>query len=158
MKKSATTFLQVVTVLFGIGVLALLLWEPQLEGRNAHATLFEIYFMDPFLAFVYAGSVPFFVALYQTFKILGLVGKNAIISQAAVKALRTIRYCGIALIGFVIAAEIMIMVSGPDELPPPIFMGLLICFGATLMATAAATFEKILQNALELKSENDLTV
>ena len=53
MKRSSTTFLQLVIVLIGIGALALLLWEPHIEGRNAHATLFEIYFKDLFLAYAY---------------------------------------------------------------------------------------------------------
>ena len=44
LKKSSTIFLQVVIVLIGIGVLAVMLWEPNIEGRNAYATLFEVYF------------------------------------------------------------------------------------------------------------------
>ena len=76
MKRSSTIFLQVVIVLIGIGALALLLWEPHVEGRNAHATLFEIYFKDPFLAYAYVASIPFFVALYQAFKVLGYVGQD----------------------------------------------------------------------------------
>ena len=63
MKNSSALLLQGVTVLVGIAVLAFLLWEPHIEGRNAHATTFEIYFKDPFLAYVYLGSAPFFVAL-----------------------------------------------------------------------------------------------
>ena len=59
MKRSSTIFLQVVVVLIGIGALAIMLWEPHIEGRNAHATLFEIYFKDPFLAYAYIGSIPF---------------------------------------------------------------------------------------------------
>ncbi|MDP3794880.1 MAG: DUF2975 domain-containing protein, partial [Candidatus Sungbacteria bacterium] len=74
MKRSSTIFLQIVIVLIGIGVLALMLWEPHLEGRNVNATFFEIYFKDPFLAYVYLGSIPFFVGLYQAFKVLGYVG------------------------------------------------------------------------------------
>ena len=109
MKRSSTIFLQVVIVLIGIGALALLLWEPHIEGRNAHATLFEIYFKDPFLAYVYIASIPFFVALYQAFKVLGYAGQNKVFSQAAVKALRTIKYCAIAIIGFVAVGEIFIM-------------------------------------------------
>ncbi len=35
MKASSTTFLQFVIVICGIAVLAFLLWEPHLEGRNA---------------------------------------------------------------------------------------------------------------------------
>ena len=72
MKRSSTIFLQIVIVLIGIGALALLLWEPHIEGVNENATLFEIYFKDPFLAYVYAGSIPFFVALYQAIQGVGI--------------------------------------------------------------------------------------
>lgn len=65
MKKGSTVFLQVVVVLIGIGAIALMLWEPHLEGRNAHATTFQIYFEDPFLAYAYTASIAFFVALYR---------------------------------------------------------------------------------------------
>ena len=92
MKRNSTIFLQIVIVLIGIGALALMLWEPHLEGRNAHATLFEIYFKDPFLAYAYLASTPFFVALYQAFKVLGYIGQNKASSQATVKALRTIKF------------------------------------------------------------------
>ena len=81
MRKGSTIFLQVVIVLIGIGSLALLLWEPHIEGRNAHATLFQIYFNDPFLAYAYIASIAFFVALYQAFKLLGYVGSDEVFSQ-----------------------------------------------------------------------------
>jgi len=159
MKQSSTIFLQIVIVLIGIGALALLLWEPHLEGRNAHATNFEIYFKDPFLVLVYIGSIPFFVALYQAFKLLGYAGQNKIFSQAAVKALRTIKYCALAIIGFVVVEEIFIMLNhGSDDAAGGVFMGVLITFGSIVIATAAAMFERILQNAVDIKSENDLTV
>ncbi len=57
-------------MLTGTGALALMLWEPHLEGRNAHGTIFEIYFKDPFLAYAYTASIAFFVALYQIFTLL----------------------------------------------------------------------------------------
>ena len=161
MKRSSTIFLQVVIVLVGLGVLALLLWEPQIEGRNKDATQFEIYFTDPFLALVYAGSVPFFVALYQAIRALGYVGRNQVFSPEVVKSLRIIKYCAFAIIGFVVVEELWIhLVSGRDEDNPgaPIFMGILIAFPSLVVATAAAMFERILQNAVDMKSENDLTV
>jgi hypothetical protein len=159
MKRSSTIFLQVVIVLIGIGAIALLLWEPQIEGRNAHATLFQIYFNDPFLALVYIGSIPFFVALYQAFKVLGYAGQNKIFSQAAVKALRIIKYCALAIIGFVVVEEVFIMLNhGSDDPAGGVFVGILITFGSVVIATAAAVFQKLLQNAVDIKSENDLTV
>src|ERR1044071_4186128 len=159
MKRNSTIFLQIVIVLIGIGALALLLWEPHTEGRNVHATNFEIYFKDPFLALVYIGSIPFFVALVQAFKVLGYAGQNRIFSQGAVKALQTIKYCALAIVGFVVVEEIIIgLTHGNDDAAGAVFIGVLITFGSIVIATAAAMFERILQNAVDIKSENDLTV
>jgi len=158
MKRGSTIFLQVVIALLGVGVFALLLWEPQVEGRNVNATLFEIYFKDPFLAYAYIGSIPFFVALYQAFKLLGYIRRNEIFSQRSVRALRTIKYCALAIIGFV-AVSVIFMISGDrDDRPAGVFMRILITFPSIVVATAAAVFERILQNAVDIKSENDLTV
>lgn len=160
MKRSSTIFLQVVIVLIGIGALALMLWEPHLEGRNAHATLFQIYFNDPFLAYAYTGSIAFFVALFQAFKLLGYVARNEIFSQGSVKALRTIKYCAITLVAFLVGAEtyFFVAVRGKDDIAGGVLMGLFLIFASTVIATAAAVFERTLQNAVEMKSENDLTV
>ena len=159
MKRSSTVFLQVVIVLIGIGALALLLWEPHLEGRNANATVFQIYFNDPFLALVYIGSIPFFIALYNAFKVLGYAGQNKVFSPEAVKSLRIIKFCALAIIGFVVVEEIFIMLNhGDDDAAGAIMMGVLIIFASIVIATAAAMFERVLQNAVDIKSENDLTV
>lgn len=158
MKRSSTIFLQVVIVLIAIGTVALLLWEPRVEGRNAHSTNFEIYFKDPFLAYVYIASIAFFVALYNAFKLLGYAGQNKVFSQAAVKALRTIKVCAVSIIGFVAVAIIIIISQESDDRAGGVFMGILITFGSIVIATAAGMFERILQNAVDMKSENDLTV
>ena len=160
MKKGSTRFLQVVIVFLGIGALALMLWEPHLEGRNAHATVLQIYFDDPFLAYAYTASIAFFVALYQAFRLLGYAGKSEIFSQRSVKALRTIKYCAMSIVGFLLGAEayFFIVRRGEDDIAGGVMMGLFLIFVSVVVATAAAVFEKILQSAVELKSENDLTV
>jgi hypothetical protein len=161
MKRSSIVFLQIVIVLIGVAALAFLLWEPQVEGVNKNATNFEIYFQDPFLALVYAGSIPFFIALYRAIQALGYVGRNDVFSPEVVKALRTIKYCALAIIGFVVVEELWILlISGGDNENPgaPIFLGLLIVFPSIVVAATAGMFERILQNAVDLKSENDLTV
>ena len=158
MKQSSTIFLQTVIVLIAVGGLAVMLWEPHIEGRNVHATLFEIYFQDPFLAYAYIASIPFFVALYQAFKVLAYVRQNKTFSLATVKALRTIKYCAIAIIGFVAVGVILIMFGDKDDRPAGVFMRILITFVSIVIAAAAAVFERVLQNAVDIKSENDLTV
>lgn len=156
--KRSSIFLQIVIVLIGICALALMLWEPHIEGRNAHSTLFEIYFKDPFLAYAYIASIPFFMALYQALKVLGYSRKNEIFSAAAVKALRTIKYCAISIVGFAAVGEFFIMLGNSDDRAGGVFIGVLIIFGSVVFATAAAVFERILQNAVDIKSDNDLTV
>ena len=150
MSRISSSFLRVVTFFIGIGALAFLLWQPHVEGRNAHASLFEIYFRDPFLAYAYIASIPFFVALYQAFKVLGYVGRNDVFSQASVKALRTIKFCALAIIGFVVAGEnIFILFNNSDDRAGGVFMGFLIAFGSLVIAATAAMFEGILRNALD---------
>ena len=146
MKRGSTIFLQVVIVLLGAGVLAFLLWEPHVEGRNVNATLFEIYFKDPFLAYSYIGSIPFFVALYQAFKLLGYIRRNEIFSQRSVRALRTIEYCALAIVGFVAVSVIFMIFGDRDDRPAGVFMRILITFPSIVIGTAAAVFERILQN------------
>jgi len=160
MKRVSTIFLQIVIVLLGIGVLAALLWEPQVEGRNVNATQFEIYFKDPFLAYIYLAFVPFFVALYQAFKMLGYVRRDEIFSQRAVRALRVIKYCALITATFILGAlaYIFIFVRGTDDIAGGVAMGLFIIIVSAIIAAAAAMFERILQNAVDIKVENDLTV
>ena len=159
MKRSSTITLQVVIVLIGAGALAFLLWEPQIEVRNVHATLFQIYFNDPFLAWAYTASISFFVALYQAFKLLGYIGRNEVFSQRSVKALRIIKYCAEIIVGFIVAAEAYLFIVRPgDDIAGGVFMGLLIILVSGVVATAATVFEKLLQKAVDIKSENDLTV
>jgi hypothetical protein len=158
MKLGATLFLRAVLVLVGIGALTFLLWEPHLEGRNAHATPFEIYFNDPFLAYLYVASIPFFVGLYHGFKVLAYAGRNMEFSPPAVRSVRTIKHCAFSLVGFVLIAEVIIFSNDSDDRAGGVMMGLVILFGAIVVATATAVLERTLQNAVDLKSESDLTV
>ena len=157
MNRSSTIFLQAVIVAVGIGALAFLLWEPHVEGVNRHAKFFAVY-LDPFIAYAYAGSIPFFVGLYQAFKLLGYARQNRALSQEAVNALRTMKYCALALIGFVAISVIFMIHGDRDDRPAGVFMRVLISFPAVVVAAAAAMFQRILQNAVDIKSENDLTV
>ena len=160
MKRGSTIFLQALILLLGVGVLALLLWEPQVEGRNVNATLFEIYFKDPFLAYIYLAFVPFFVGLYQGFNILGYARRDEIFRQHSVRALRIIKYCALTTAIFILGAEayLFIFIRGKDDIAGGVMMGVFVILVSAIIATAAAVFARILQNAVETKSENDLTV
>src|SRR5258706_404038 len=139
MKRGFTIFLQVVIALLGVGVLALLLWEPQVEGRNVNATLFAIYFKDPFLAYIYLAFVPFFVGLYQAFKILEYARRNEISSQRSVRALRIIKYCALTTAIFILGAEayLFIFIRGKDDIAGGVMMGVFNILSNCCCLTAA---------------------
>jgi hypothetical protein len=158
--RASRVFLQAVIVLVALGAAALMLWEPHVEGRNAHATTFQIYFNDPFLIYAYVASIAFFVALYQAFRLLGHAGRGRMFTPAAVRALRVIRYCAFALIVLIGAYEVyaFVVVRGTDDIAGGVAIALVMIFLCVVAAAAAGVFERVLQTAVDMKSENDLTV
>lgn len=143
MKPGARIFLQTVIVLIGICALVFMLWEPHLEGRNANATLFEIYFKDPFLAYAYTVSIAFFTALYQAFEALGYAQQDK-----TVKALRTIKYCGMILVAALVAALAYLFIVRPDDdIAGGVAVGLLLMLVSAGIATVGAVGERRVQRA-----------
>ncbi len=155
----STIFLQVVLVLIGMVVLAILIRFPLTEGRAANLDLFSIY-ADPFILYGYAASIAFFVALYKAFRLLGYIGQNKVFTPNAVGTLRSIKYCAIVLSILIVMAGVYIRIFHDKDDDPAGFLALCIVttLASIVVATAAAIFEKILQNAIDMKSENDLTI
>jgi len=100
------------------------------------------------------------MGLYQVFKILGYARRNETFSQRSVQAVRIIKYCALTTAVFIVGAEayIFIFVRGTDDVAGGVMMGLFIILVSAVIGTAAAVFERILQNAVDIKMENDLTV
>lgn len=159
MKKIPTLFLQAVVVFIGIAALAALVLLPLTEGRAAHLDLVSIY-TDPFILYAYVASIAFFVALYNSFKLLGYIRQNKIFSTNSLKTLKNIRYCAILFGILIVAAGVYIKLWHDKDDDPAGFLS--ICFVATLVVVvviaAVVVFERILKKAIEIKSENDLTV
>ena len=141
--------------LTGLFALGFLLVEPHLEGRNAHATLFEIYFKDLFLAYAYMASIPFFMALHQAFQVLGHIRHDRTFSSATLDSLRRIKHCLIIFVGLVLLSFVFMVGGDREDRPPGIFMRLLVALPSIIAATTVAMFERILQNALNVKSREN---
>lgn len=152
MKKGSTIFFQAMVVCIGVAALVLMLWEPQLEGRNVGATLFEIYFKDPFLAYAYLSSIAFFAALYKAFKVLGYVRNDNAFSQATADALQTIKRCAVASIVLVAGAVayIVITMRGKDDIAGGVAMGLLMMFVSAVAAMVAGTLERAVRKRVAI--------
>ncbi len=158
MKRSSTLFLKVVLCLVAIGVLAGMLWFPQTEGRAANLDLISIY-ADPLIIYIYLASTPFFIGLYQAFKLLNLIDANKAFSQKAVNRLASIKFASISLIGLIALALFYIRFFAMGDDPAgPTMLGICVALAFGVIATAAGVFQKLLQNAVDIKKENDLTV
>ncbi|CAG0973702.1 hypothetical protein ANAEL_01323 [Anaerolineales bacterium] len=158
MKKGSTLFLKLVICFVAIGAFIWLIWFPQLEGRAANLDLISIY-IDPLIIYTYIGSTPFFVALYQAFKLLGHIECNKIFSQPSVNAVKNIKNCALIFSSFIVLGilYIRLFVRGDDSAGVTA-LGIFTTFASLVIATAAAIFQRLLQNAVDIKSENDLTV
>jgi hypothetical protein len=141
-------------VLIGIVALGIMIRFPLTEGRAANLDLLSIY-ADPFLVYGYLASIAFFVALHQAFKLLGYIGQNKVFSLNSVRALRTIRYCAIALGIFIAMAGLYIRIFHAQDDDPAGFIAVCIvtAFISIVIATAASVFERILQNAVDIKGD-----
>lgn len=137
-----TKFFKALIVLIGIGAIVFLLGEPHFEGRNVDATFFEIYFNDPFLAYAYIASISFFMILYQAFRLLGYVERKRLFSADSVKALRTIRYGAMAMIGFIVIGTLWLLQTESDDRPPVLAMCLVTTLVSIGIAFMAARCEK----------------
>ena len=160
MKRISTIFLQAVVILIGIVTLAIMIRFPMTEGRAANLDLLHIY-ADPFIIYGYLASIAFFVALYQAFKLLGLIGQDKVFSLDSVKALRTIKYCAIILGILIMMAALYIRISfafAGDEGDDPagfLAMAIITTFISIVVAAAGGVFEGIVRSRIEMKSESN---
>lgn len=158
MKRGSTLFLKLVLIFIAIVTLVGMAWFPQSEGRAANLDLITIY-TDPFIIYLYIASIPFFVGLYQAFKLLNFIDANQAFSQGAVNILKNMKFASLSLIGFIALALFYIRFFAYGEDPAgPTMLGICMALAFGVIATAAGVFQKLLQNAVDIKSENDLTV
>lgn len=155
MKRIPTLFLKGAILLVAILVLAALIRFPQTEGRAANLDFISIY-MDPLIIYIYIALIPFFVILFQAFKLLGYVDKNKIFSETAVTSLRHIKYCAAVIIAFFIAADAYLFITerGKDDIAGGVAGGLMIVFISLTIAATATVFEGIIQNVIQMKLKN----
>jgi hypothetical protein len=131
---------------------------PGIASRDAEANPETDYLQYPFLVCAYVLSIPFFVALYQTFKLLIYIDRNKAFSELSVRALRYIKYCAITISILIVLGIIFVVIFIEGDLAGVIGLGLMCTFASSIIATFAAVLQRLLQEAIDIKSENDLIV
>jgi hypothetical protein len=113
----------------------------------------------PFWVLIYLTVIPFYVALYQAMKILTYIDKNTAFSQASITALNYIKYSALAItVLYALGTPFVIRAAETDDAPGAVLLWLAIIGAPVVIAVFAAVLRKLIQNGLDLKSENDLTV
>lgn len=158
-KRGSTTFLKVIIFLAGMAVLALCIFlVPNME--NFAAKLYPNIAPIKYLVFIvmYGAAVSFYFALYQAFNLLRYIDENAAFSELSVKALKDIKCCAVIISGlYVLGLPLFHFIAKKID-PPIALMGLIIIFASLVIAVFAAILQQLLQEAIKIKSENDLTV
>ena len=159
MKRFSIIFLQAVIVLIGVVALVILIRMPLTEGRAANLDWVSIY-SDPFILYGYVASVAFFIALYKAFRLLVYIGQNKVFSSGSVGTLKSIKHCAIVFSILIVGAGLYVRIFHNKDDDPAGFLAICIVttFASIVVATGAAIFQKILQNAIDMKTENDLTI
>lgn len=153
MRQGSTLFLKLVIYLIGIAVLGLvtILLGVSLSG-NAGMYL-------PVVIIMLLAALPFFFALRQGLLLLSYIEKNAAFSEHSVQAIRNIKYCAFAIsVLYAASMPVIIYVADKDDAPGAVLIGLVFIFAPLVTGVFAAVLEKLLRAAIEIKSENELTV
>ncbi|WP_242273748.1 DUF2975 domain-containing protein [Bacillus cereus group sp. BfR-BA-01310] len=160
MKQGSTLFLKTAIILIGIPVLALCIFLVPKIGNYA-AELYPDIASIKYLVLInlYATVIPFYLALYQAFKLVSFIDKNNAFSKLSVRALKKIKYCAVTIsILYVVGMPLFYIVAERADAPSIIILGMLLIFASMVIAVFAAVLQRLLKDAIDIKSENDLTV
>lgn len=154
MKHGATFFSKVIVLLMGITVLAVCIFVLPSGIITTHWNGYR-----PILLGMYLPAIPFFFALLQTWKLLNYIDQNKAFSTVSIKALNKIKYCAIIISGlYAVGLPYIYIVAEQDDAPGVILIGLTFTFAPLIIAVFAAILQKMFQNAINIKSENELAV
>ncbi len=160
LKRGSTHFLRLVILLIGLGVLALCIFALPAMWKGGSAE-FPMARHAIFLIVLglYVTAIPFFIALWHVLKLLRLIDQGTAFSELSVKALKTIKYCVMVIAALYVAGvPLLYPIADADDAPGLLIFGMIIACAPITVAVFAAVLQKLLQSAIELKSENDLTV
>jgi len=163
MKKGSTLFLKAAVIIIGLPVLALCIFAlPQLAStafEHAKEGAQLAYIVFGLLFIMYVSAIPFYFALFQAFKLLSYIDKNQAFSDLSVIALKKIKNCAITISGLYVAAlPLLFPIAEWDDAPGLVLIGMVIAGASLVIAVFAAVLQRLLKEAIDIKSENDLTV
>ncbi|WP_102349216.1 DUF2975 domain-containing protein [Bacillus sp. Marseille-P3661] len=163
MNRGSTLFLKIAVFIIGIPVLALCIFLlPQIatvaieEAKKGSELAYMVFAI---LIVMYVSTIPFYLALYQALSLLSYIDKNQAFSELSVRALKKIKNCAITISGlYVVVLPFIFIIAEWDDAPGLALIGMVIIGASLVIAVFAAVLQRLLQEAIDIKSENDLIV
>lgn len=153
-------FLKAVLVVFGVIAIAMCVFAFPALWSAVHGGLPEFAgVIYPAFIGLYGSFLPFVFSLYQAFRILEFIDRNDAFSQVSVRGLRNIACCAFAMsVLYAAAVPLAFVIAELDDAPGLGVIALAVVCAPLVVATFAAVLRKLIENALDLKQENDLTI
>jgi hypothetical protein len=153
-EKGTTLYLRLAVLGFAAIVLALCVFALPAGIASDNTGMYKWILLG-----MYVPALPFLVAIYQTMKLINYIDDGTAFSDASVRRLKNIKYCGLVIAGlFALGMPYVYYVADKDDAPGVVALGLVIIGASMAVAVIAAVLERLLKSAIALKSENDLTV
>ncbi len=156
--KQGTIFLKLTILSLGLFVLMLfLLGGSWIIRYPVHSTYQHILY--PILTGIGISVIPFYLALWKAYQLLQYIDANQAFSLHSVDALKIIRNCAAAVsMIYLFLMPFVYLLADKEDAPGLIFIGLIPLFAAMVIAVFAAVLKRLLQEAIAIKTEHDLTV
>lgn len=157
MKRFSIVFLKFVLIAVALilvlvaVVLAPDVWRGMIE-RSWLYGLFGICYLPAILLFI--------AALYQAYKLLGYIDSQKAFSQLAVQVLKWIKRqtALVTVLMYIGLLPLAYMIADDGDAPGLIIMAFFMSSAPLVIAIFAYVLQNLLQEAIRLKHENDLTV
>ncbi|WP_080873727.1 DUF2975 domain-containing protein [Oceanobacillus timonensis] len=160
MPKSSTVFLKTVVYLMGLLIFVLSIFLiPQFINNISDGPSMVKWVIYPIIIGFLLTTIPYYMALYQALRLLKLIDKNDAFSESAVFTLKKIKQYALIITGiYIVMMPFIYIFAEKDDAPGAIIIGFVPMFASFVIAVFASVLQKILKNALDIKTENDLTV
>lgn len=105
-------------------------------------------------------AIPCFIVLYQSFQLLGYIDANRAFSDLSVKALKIITRSALAefLICTLGGLPFFYIIAELDDAPGLALIGMALAGIAFIIFVFVSVLNRLLQDAIAIKSENELTI
>lgn len=157
--KRETIFLRLAVYIMALMMAAICIIVIPHHLIGANNLMHNTFYNWMFGSGLYFTALLFFIILYQALKLLHLIDKNEAFSTLSVKNLKNIKVSAyLAFLIYIVELPLFYLFADKDDAPGVVVIGIVFAGTALVIALFASMLQKLLSQAIKIKSENDLTI